>query len=100
MTPAIAATAQWLSRTLREHLRAADTPHRLITICSGALLAARAGLLDDRRCTTHHELLGALRTLAPRAQVVDNRVFVVDGPRRIQRRHHRGHRPRAAPDRR
>jgi len=54
--------------------------HRLVTICSGTLLAARAGLLDDRRCTTHHELLHALRALAPRAKVIDNRVFVVDGP--------------------
>ncbi len=51
-----------------------------MTICSGALLAARAGLLATRRCTTHHELLDALRALAPRAQVIDNRVFVVDGP--------------------
>jgi transcriptional regulator GlxA family with amidase domain len=80
VTPAIAATAQWLGRTLHAHLHAAQTPHRLITICSGTLLAARAGLLDNRRCTTHHELLGALRTLAPHAHVVDNRVFLVDGP--------------------
>jgi transcriptional regulator GlxA family with amidase domain len=80
VSPAIAATAQWLSRTLYEPLLALDTPHRLITICSGTLLAARAGLLVKRRCTTHHELLGALRALAPQAQVVDNRVFVVDGP--------------------
>ena len=58
----------------------ADTPHRLLTICSGTLLAARAGLLGRRRCTTHHELLSALRTLAPQAQVIDNRVIVVDGP--------------------
>jgi transcriptional regulator GlxA family with amidase domain len=69
-----------LSRTLRDQLDAKDTPHRLITICSGTLLAARAGLMDDRRCTTHHESLGVLRELAPRARVVDNRVFLVDGP--------------------
>ncbi len=79
-TSAIHATAQWLTRTLRDHLNTPDTPHRLIAICSGTLLAARAGLVDNRRCTTHHDLLGLLRTLAPRAQVVDNRVFLVDGP--------------------
>lgn len=80
VAPGIHATAQWLRRALREHLDTADTAHRLITICSGTLLAARAGLLDNRRCTTHHELVGLLRSLAPRAHVVDNRVFVVDGP--------------------
>jgi transcriptional regulator GlxA family with amidase domain len=80
VTPAITATAQWLSRTLHHHLQAADSPHRLVTVCSGALLAARAGLLGHRRCTTHHELIDALRLLARQAQVVDNRVFVVDGP--------------------
>jgi transcriptional regulator GlxA family with amidase domain len=80
VTPAIAAIAQWLNRTLHEPLLAPETPHRLITICSGTLLAARAGLLAKRRCTTHHELLDALRALAPQAQVVGNRVFVVDGP--------------------
>ena len=80
VTPEIAATAQWLNEQMREPLRNADTPHRLITICSGALLAARAGLLATRRCTTHHELIERLRSLAPRAQVIDNRVFVLDGP--------------------
>lgn len=80
VTPSIVATAQWLNRTLHELLNAEDPPHRLITICSGTLLAARAGLVDNRHCTTHHELLGVLRKLAPRALVVDNRVFLVDGP--------------------
>jgi transcriptional regulator GlxA family with amidase domain len=79
-TPAIAAAAQWLKRVLGEPLLASDPPHRLVAICSGALLAARAGLLANRRCTTHHELLPQLRALAPDAQVIDNRVFVVDGP--------------------
>ncbi|OWQ83410.1 hypothetical protein CDN99_26340 [Roseateles aquatilis] len=53
---------------------------RLLSICAGALLAARAGLLDGRRCTTHHEALDALRAAAPRADVQANRVFVLDGP--------------------
>ena len=65
---------------VREHLETPDTRNRLVTICSGTLLAARAGLLDDRHCTTHHDLLAMLRALAPRAQVMDNRVFVIDGP--------------------
>ncbi|QJR10505.1 HTH-type transcriptional regulator CdhR [Usitatibacter rugosus] len=79
VTPAITAITQWLDRMLAKPLASEDTAHRLLTICSGALLAARAGLLTDRRCTTHHELLHALRKLAPDAQVIDNRVFVVDG---------------------
>ena len=76
---ATSATATWLNRVMRPLLLAPDTPHRLVTICSGTLLAARAGLLEDRRCTTHHGLLDELRRLSPRAQVVDNRVFVLDG---------------------
>ena len=80
VTPPIAATARWLRLRFGETLVAGDTPHRVVAICSGALLAARAGLLGTRRCTTHHELLAQLKTLAPRAQVIDNRVFVMDGP--------------------
>jgi len=77
-------TAKWLGSTLRPILsgrtpRASGIRDRLVTICSGTLLAARAGLVDQRQCTTHHDLLEELRRLAPRAQVVDNRVFVIDG---------------------
>jgi transcriptional regulator GlxA family with amidase domain len=79
VTPPIAAITQWLKRLLEPAL-VGESPHRILAICSGALLAARAGLIAGRRCTTHHELLQALRALAPRAQVIDNRVFVVDGP--------------------
>jgi transcriptional regulator GlxA family with amidase domain len=79
-TPAVTITARWLSRQLGPSLRENAGPHCLVTICSGTLLAARAGLLGRRRCTTHHELIDALRRLAPQAKVIDNRVFVVDGP--------------------
>ena len=79
-TEATTAITLWLNHALYETLRVANSPHRLVTICSGTLLAARAGLLDGRCCTTHHELLDALRALAPQAQVTGNRVFLVDGP--------------------
>ncbi|WP_374422280.1 GlxA family transcriptional regulator [Chromobacterium sp.] len=54
--------------------------HRVACICSGSLLAAEAGVLDGRHCTTHHTLLQRLQQLAPRAKVQQNRVFVQDGP--------------------
>lgn len=51
----------------------------LVTVCAGAVLAAHAGLLDGRRATTHHHHLDELRRVAPRCEVVSNRVFVLDG---------------------
>jgi transcriptional regulator GlxA family with amidase domain len=80
VTPTMSTCALWLNQVLHQSLLGSGAPHRLVTICSGTLLAARAGLLDNRCCTTHHELRGTLRALAPQAHVLDNRVFVVDGP--------------------
>ena len=51
----------------------------LLTVCAGAVLAAHAGLLDGRRATTHHHHLDELQAVAPRCEVVSNRVFVLDG---------------------
>lgn len=53
--------------------------HQVACICTGALLAARAGLLDARQCTTHHGSCDELRALAPSARVTDNRLYVHDG---------------------
>ncbi len=72
-------TLRWL-HDAGTPLLSPDDGGRVVTICSGALLAAEAGLLGPRRCTTHHELLEELRRQAPTAEVVDNRVFVLDGP--------------------
>ena len=52
----------------------------MASVCSGALLLARAGLLDGRQCTTHHTRTDLLRQFAPTAQVHENRLFVEDGP--------------------
>jgi transcriptional regulator GlxA family with amidase domain len=73
------AARDWLSRVLQPALDTQTLPHRLLTVCVGALLAADAGLIGERRCTTHHELLDDLGTLAPQAQVQANRLFVEDG---------------------
>ncbi len=67
------ATVAWL----RQHVRPC---HRLLCICTGALLAGYAGLLDGRQCTTHYAHYDRLRELAPRAHVQENRIFVEDGP--------------------
>lgn len=64
----------WLARMVRPGVR-------LMTICAGAMLAARAGLLAGHVCTTHHASINELRALAPDAQVCDNRLYVEDGER-------------------
>jgi transcriptional regulator GlxA family with amidase domain len=63
-------------------LRAAIQPgHTLVSICSGALLAARAGLLDGYACTTHYGTCAELAAVAPKARVIENRLYVEDRDR-------------------
>lgn len=69
-----AAIALWLKKTVKSGIH-------LVTICSGALLAAQAGLLDGYACTTHALSIDELRELAPNARVLDNRLYVEDGER-------------------
>jgi transcriptional regulator GlxA family with amidase domain len=51
----------------------------LLCVCAGALLAAKAGLLEGRECTTHHEHIDDLARIEPAATVHANRIFVEDG---------------------
>ncbi len=51
---------------IRERTAAAEVT---LSVCTGALLLARAGLLDGLRVTTHHEVLGLLSRIAPNALV-------------------------------
>lgn len=51
----------------------------LLCVCAGSVVAAKAGLLAGRECTTHFEHIEELRALEPRARVFDNRIFVEDG---------------------
>jgi len=74
-TPQAEAARRWLQRQ-QPLLRARRIT--LICVCSGALLAAQAGLLDGVQCTTHHDVLARLKAAAPAALVKENRVFVDD----------------------
>jgi transcriptional regulator GlxA family with amidase domain len=71
--PSTARVVEWLqSGATRSSL--------LVCVCAGSVIAGRAGLLSGRECTTHHSHLDELRSVAPRAHVHDNRIFVEDGP--------------------
>lgn len=65
------AARHWLSSSAHQY-------KVCIAICSGSVLAGVAGLLDGRRCTTHHELIGLLRLQAPLAHVVEDCLYVED----------------------
>lgn len=80
--PQVRQVTHWL-RSLAPQLRAPGSPHRLITICAGALLAAQAGLLAHARVATHHLELDALKRIEPLCDVQANRVFVIDEKRTV-----------------
>ncbi|MBB4736550.1 transcriptional regulator GlxA family with amidase domain [Actinoplanes octamycinicus] len=60
---------------LREHHAAGGT---VASVCSGADALGRAGLLDGRRCTTHHDLQESLSRSHPRATVIRDVLYVSD----------------------
>jgi transcriptional regulator GlxA family with amidase domain len=68
------AIVTWLKKTVRPS-------HRLISICTGALVLARAGLLDGYACTTHYLSYEELAEIAPKAKILENRLYVEDGER-------------------
>lgn len=51
----------------------------IVSICEGAWLAARAGIFDGKRATTHWYALDKLHDAFPQARWVRNQRYVVDG---------------------
>lgn len=67
------------TRAATSWLREVDVRHSaVIGVCTGAFVLGRAGLLDGRRCTTHHRHLDNLAAAFPGAQVLPERIFVED----------------------
>ena len=58
---------------------AARASRRVGSVCTGAFLLGWAGLLDDRRATTHWRGCDQLRRLFPKARVEAESIYVFDG---------------------
>jgi transcriptional regulator GlxA family with amidase domain len=58
---------------------AAAKARRTASVCTGAFLLAQAGLLDDRRATTHWSAAAELQRAHPRVRVDPEPIYVRDG---------------------
>ncbi|GKS95435.1 DJ-1/PfpI family protein [Acidovorax sp. SUPP2825] len=71
--------AQLDDTALHDWLRQAErTARRVGSVCSGALLLARAGLLDGRPATTHWDSVDGLRQGHPQVRVAGDRLHTYD----------------------
>ncbi|HMP01058.1 MAG TPA: DJ-1/PfpI family protein [Gemmatales bacterium] len=59
--------------------RTAARAEIVLSVCTGALILAKAGLLDGLAATTHHTVLEGLRDLAPRTEVRTGVRYVDNG---------------------
>ncbi|MFJ1967587.1 GlxA family transcriptional regulator [Streptomyces sp. NPDC087903] len=62
-------------QALRDHH---DRGGTVASVCAGAEALGQAGLLDDRHCTTHHEVQDTLALRYPRATVVRDVLYTTD----------------------
>ena len=74
-TPQALSVCHWLMR-MQPAIHAGRVT--LVCICSGTLLAARAGLMRGVQCTTHHDVIGRLKAAEPDAIIKENRIFIED----------------------
>ncbi|WP_313488092.1 GlxA family transcriptional regulator [Pseudescherichia sp.] len=56
----------------------AQQARRVAGICTGAFVLAQAGLLENRRATTHWAHAPSMKRLHPAVQLDDNRIFIID----------------------
>lgn len=59
--------------------KVAEEAEVVMSVCNGAFVLARAGLLDGLEATTHHASLASLQKAVPSATVHDDRRFVDNG---------------------
>jgi transcriptional regulator GlxA family with amidase domain len=68
-------TGQALRRLRAHHARGGT----VVSVCAGADALGRAGLLNGRRCTTHHDIQDELARRYPKATVIRDVLYVIDG---------------------
>lgn len=62
----------WIKRT-------AQSAEMVLSVCTGALLLGKAGLLNGLEATTHHTAVDLLREVVPASIVRENQRFVDNG---------------------
>ncbi len=65
--------------TLRFLRKAGPRAHRVVGLCTGGFILAEAGLLENRRATTHWHYADVLQQRHPSIQIEADRIFIVDG---------------------
>ncbi|HEY0503065.1 MAG TPA: GlxA family transcriptional regulator [Lysobacter sp.] len=65
---------------VREIRRLTGVSRRIASVCTGAFILGEAGLLDERRVTTHWFHARNLQQQFPAARVEEDRIFIIDGP--------------------
>ena len=78
-SPSLRGTGGLSAGSLRRLVEHHSNGGTVASVCAGADALGRAGLLDGRRCTTHHDLQEELAQRFPRAEVVRDVLYVVDG---------------------
>lgn len=69
-----------LSANLVEYTQhAAAQARRVASVCTGSFVLAAAGLLDDKRATTHWRMATRLQRMHPEVQVDSDKIFIKDG---------------------
>jgi transcriptional regulator GlxA family with amidase domain len=76
--PTIAGTGQLAGATLGVLAAHHANGGTVASVCAGADALGRAGLLDGRRCTTHHDIQDDLARRYPRATVIRDVLYVID----------------------
>jgi len=59
--------------------RLSSTASQVLSVCSGALILAKAGLLEGLKATTHHTDIDELIELAPNTEIVQGVKFIDNG---------------------
>lgn len=74
------AATQQIERSVTRWLaNAARAGAHIASVCTGAFALGEAGLLDEKKCTTHWSRTSELARRYPRARVLEDRLYVSDG---------------------
>ena len=60
-------------------MHSAHTAEKVLSVCTGALLLAKVGLLDGLKSTTHHSAFELLGEIAPDTEIIREVRFVDNG---------------------